>query len=178
VESQALDSLDLKLPQALQLDGRAPFNRIAEVLEVSHQTIARRFRRLHTTVRLRVLGITDETRLGRSNWLIRLGCTPGAAEQLAHALARRPDISPRPPCAPPSASPATLGRAEPKTVGTHAPGTLHHVYVITAPEDRRATARGLQADGLRRSPQSAAVRRPARTLKRSRTPSHVSGTGP
>ena len=44
-----LDALDLKLLHALQIDGRAPFSRIAEVLGVSDQTVARRFRRLRTT---------------------------------------------------------------------------------------------------------------------------------
>lgn len=39
--SQPLDSLDLKLLQALELDGRAPFSRIGEVLGVSDQTVAR-----------------------------------------------------------------------------------------------------------------------------------------
>ena len=93
MQSWTPDSLDLKLLQALQLDGRAPFNRIAHVLQVSDQTVARRFRRLHTTVQLRVLGITDESRLGRSTWLLRMRCTPDAAEQLAGALARRPDTA-------------------------------------------------------------------------------------
>ncbi|MFD0309163.1 Lrp/AsnC family transcriptional regulator [Streptomyces sp. NPDC127119] len=88
-----LDPLDLKLLQALQLDGRAPFSRLAEVLGVSDQTVARRYRRLHTTVGLRVLGMTDESRLGRQSWVVRLRCTPDAAEQLAAALARRPDTS-------------------------------------------------------------------------------------
>ena len=93
MQSWTPDSLDLKLLQALQLDGRAPFNRIAHVLQVSDQTVARCFRRLHTTVQLRVLGITDESRLGRSTWLLRMRCTPDAAEQLAGALARRPDTA-------------------------------------------------------------------------------------
>ncbi|MEU2283017.1 Lrp/AsnC family transcriptional regulator [Streptomyces sp. NPDC013178] len=93
MRSQAPDLLDLKLLQALQLDGRAPFNRIAEVLRVSDQTVARRFRRLRSTVHLRVLGITDESRLGRSTWLLRLSCTPDAADQLAGSLARRPDTA-------------------------------------------------------------------------------------
>ncbi|GAA2295052.1 Lrp/AsnC family transcriptional regulator [Streptomyces hawaiiensis] len=93
MQSRTPDSLDLKLLQALQLDGRASFNRIARVLQVSDQTVARRFRRLRTTVRLRVLGVTDESRLGRSTWLLRLRCTPDAAEQLAGALARRPDTA-------------------------------------------------------------------------------------
>ncbi|KUN29329.1 AsnC family transcriptional regulator [Streptomyces antibioticus] len=89
--SPTLDSLDLKLLQALQLDGRAPFNRIAAVLDVSDQTVARRYRRLTTTVNLRVLGMTDGTRLGRQNWLARLHCSPDVAERLADALAKRPD---------------------------------------------------------------------------------------
>ncbi|MGC5565417.1 Lrp/AsnC family transcriptional regulator [Streptomyces sp. FR-108] len=88
-----LDPLDLKLLQALQLDGRAPFSRLADVLGVSDQTVARRYRRLRTTAGLRVLGMTDESRLGRQSWVVRLRCTPDAAEQLAAALARRPDTS-------------------------------------------------------------------------------------
>ncbi|MGW5650626.1 Lrp/AsnC family transcriptional regulator [Streptomyces humi] len=85
------DSLDLKLLQALQLDGRAPFSRIATVLGVSDPTVARRYRRLITTVNLRVLGMTDSTRLGRQNWIVRMRCTPDVAERLAESLAKRPD---------------------------------------------------------------------------------------
>lgn len=91
--SRALDALDLRLLQCLQIDGRAPLTRIAEVLGVSDQTVARRLRRLRTTARLRVLGVIDESRLGRTNWIVRLRCTPDVAEQLAGALARRPDTS-------------------------------------------------------------------------------------
>ncbi|UUU29332.1 Lrp/AsnC family transcriptional regulator [Streptomyces sp. CA-210063] len=87
------DALDLRLLQALQLDGRAPFSRIAEVLGVSDQTVARRYRRLRTEARLRVLGMADHSRLGRTNWIVRLRCNPDAAEPLADALARRPDTS-------------------------------------------------------------------------------------
>jgi DNA-binding Lrp family transcriptional regulator len=86
-----LDALDLKLLQALELDGRAPFSRIAHVLGVSDQTIARRFRRLRTTARLRVTGMTDDSRLGRTSWIVRFGCTHDTATQLASALAQRPD---------------------------------------------------------------------------------------
>lgn len=87
-----LDVLDLKLLQALELDGRAPFSRIAHVLGVSDQTVARRFRRLRSTARLRVTGMIDDSRLGRTSWIVRLGCTGNAAPQLASALARRPDV--------------------------------------------------------------------------------------
>ncbi|MCZ0984736.1 Lrp/AsnC family transcriptional regulator [Streptomyces diastatochromogenes] len=91
MESQPLDTVDLKLLHALQLDGRVPFSRVAEVLGVSDPTIARRFRRLRTTVGLRVVGMTDESLLGQQSWIVRLRCTPDVAEQLAGALARRPD---------------------------------------------------------------------------------------
>ncbi|MEU5979816.1 AsnC family transcriptional regulator [Streptomyces sp. NPDC047315] len=88
-----LDPLDLKLLQALQLDARAPFSRLAQVLDVSDQTVARRFRRLRATTRLRVVGVADETRLGRTNWLVRLGCASDGAANLATALARRSDTA-------------------------------------------------------------------------------------
>jgi DNA-binding Lrp family transcriptional regulator len=93
VETDTLDELDRKLLQALQLDGRAPFSRIATILAVSDQTIARRYKRMRSSGNLRVLGMADETRLGRTVWLIRLHCTPDGADRLAGALARRTDTS-------------------------------------------------------------------------------------
>jgi DNA-binding Lrp family transcriptional regulator len=41
-----LDDLDRALIHALHIDGRAPFSRIAAVLGVSAQTVARRYRRV------------------------------------------------------------------------------------------------------------------------------------
>ncbi|MDJ0344315.1 Lrp/AsnC family transcriptional regulator [Streptomyces sp. H10-C2] len=91
MESPSFDELDHKLIQALQLDGRAPFSRIAAAFGVSDQTIARRYRRLRADGGLRVLGLADADRLGRTRWLLRLRCAPDAAEPIAKALARRPD---------------------------------------------------------------------------------------
>ena len=45
--------------QALQIDGRASFSRIARFLGVSDQTVARRFRRLAAADGLRVFGVPD-----------------------------------------------------------------------------------------------------------------------
>ena len=47
------DQLDIQLLHALQIDGRALFSLIADVLGVSHQTIARRYNRLRSAGMLR-----------------------------------------------------------------------------------------------------------------------------
>ncbi|MEV0320894.1 Lrp/AsnC family transcriptional regulator [Streptomyces sp. NPDC050658] len=85
--------LDAKLLQALEIDGRAPFSRIAAVLGVSDQTVARRYRRLVADGGLRVVGVRDSARLGQDQWMLRLRCAPDSAEAIAAALARRPDTT-------------------------------------------------------------------------------------
>ncbi|MGW2425823.1 Lrp/AsnC family transcriptional regulator [Streptomyces sp. NPDC001709] len=91
MESVAMDEVDRGLLHAFQLDGRAPFSKIAEVLGVSERTIARRYQRLRTSGVLRVVGTVDGARLGYHSWTIRLKCTPDAAGSVAAALARRAD---------------------------------------------------------------------------------------
>ncbi|MFG2007159.1 Lrp/AsnC family transcriptional regulator [Spirillospora sp. NPDC048911] len=93
MESDTADDLDRRLIHALQLDGRAPFSRIAEVLGVSDQTIARRYRRLRGRDLLRVVGVPPANYFAAGRWLLRLSCVPGAAQGVATALARRPDTS-------------------------------------------------------------------------------------
>jgi DNA-binding Lrp family transcriptional regulator len=86
-----LDALDQRVVQALQIDGRAPFSRIGEVLGVSDQTVARRYGRLRSTGLLRVLGLVDPLRIGLTPWFVRVRCTPDAAASVGEALARRTD---------------------------------------------------------------------------------------
>jgi len=93
MKSVNLDQLDREIIHALIIDGRAPFSRIATVVGVSEQTIARRYRRMHGDGTVRVVGIADSQRLGESDWVIRLQCVPDAAAAVADALARRPDTS-------------------------------------------------------------------------------------
>ena len=87
------DLLDIQLLYALQLDGRAPFSVIGEVLGVSDQTIARRYNRLRSSGLLRVRGLVEPDLLGLRSWLVRVQCTPNAAASVAEALARRPDTA-------------------------------------------------------------------------------------
>jgi DNA-binding Lrp family transcriptional regulator len=93
LETAMLDRLDRQLIHALQADPRAPFSRVADVLGVSEQTVARRYRRLRGDGILRVVGAVDPQRIGLADWLVRVGCRPGGAGRLADALARRDDVA-------------------------------------------------------------------------------------
>jgi DNA-binding Lrp family transcriptional regulator len=91
VISPKFDALDRRLVQALQLDGRVPFSRIAEALGVSDQTIARRYTRLRTDGRIRVIASIEPALMGEVIWLVRVQCKPDGAEQLGKSIALRDD---------------------------------------------------------------------------------------
>jgi DNA-binding Lrp family transcriptional regulator len=93
VESITVDELDRQLTQCLGVDGRASFSAIAEVLGVSDQTVARRYRRLRSAGALRVVGLRYPKSAGGANWFLRLRCVPGSGEAIATALAKRPDTA-------------------------------------------------------------------------------------
>jgi DNA-binding Lrp family transcriptional regulator len=86
-----LDDVDRQILHILTLQPRASFRAIAEVAGISDQTAARRYRRLSENAGLRVLGVLDGAQLGRVEWFLRLQTTPGGADSIAEALARRPD---------------------------------------------------------------------------------------
>ena len=52
---------------------------------------SQRYRRLSDAAGLRVLGVPDGSRLGWTDWFMRLQTTPGSADSIAEALARRTD---------------------------------------------------------------------------------------
>ncbi|MFF5210136.1 Lrp/AsnC family transcriptional regulator [Streptosporangium sp. NPDC000396] len=85
------DAVDHALVHALQLDGRASFRTVAEVLGVSEHTIARRYRKLRSHGLLRVVGLLNGPHFGYTSWSVRLVCAPDAAGAVAEALARRDD---------------------------------------------------------------------------------------
>src|ERR1700761_7496067 len=92
VDTLTIDDLDRQLTQCLGVDGRASFAAIAEVLGVSDQTIARRYRRLRSTATLRVVGLPSPKK-GYASWFLRMRCVPGSGEAIATALARRNDTA-------------------------------------------------------------------------------------
>ncbi|ROR35448.1 Lrp/AsnC family transcriptional regulator [Kitasatospora cineracea] len=91
MESDSHDALDRRLVHALQLAPRAAFSRLAAVLGVSDQTVARRYGRLRGAGAIRVLGLSDPERLGEVRWQLRVRCSPDSAGAVATALARRED---------------------------------------------------------------------------------------
>lgn len=93
-ESRTPDRLDLQILHALQVAPRAPFARIATVLDVSEQTVARRYQRMRGAGIVRVTALAEPTRQPDATyWTLRIGCRPGAAGTLAEALARRGDTA-------------------------------------------------------------------------------------
>jgi DNA-binding Lrp family transcriptional regulator len=94
LESRTIDRVDRQILHALQIAPRAPFARIATVLGVSEQTVARRYQRMRGAGIVRVLARQEPThRANGSYWSLRIGCRPGTAEALADALARRGDTA-------------------------------------------------------------------------------------
>ncbi|WP_033295587.1 Lrp/AsnC family transcriptional regulator [Amycolatopsis jejuensis] len=87
------DELDRALVHALQIDGRAPFARIGDVLGVSTQTVTRRYRRLRAEAGLRVVGLAEPHRAGQELWFVRLTVVPAVAQRVADALVRRTDTT-------------------------------------------------------------------------------------
>ena len=79
--------------QCLLYDGRAPFRRIAEVADVSHQTAARRYRALRTDGAVRIRALPTHRARGEPTWFVRIQTRPDATDTLAEALAAREDTA-------------------------------------------------------------------------------------
>jgi DNA-binding Lrp family transcriptional regulator len=88
-----VDRIDRQIVHCLQRDSRASFRRIADVLGVSEQTVARRYRALHGDGSLRVIVLPDPRASGEQMWFARVLCRPGSADALADAIAARDDVS-------------------------------------------------------------------------------------
>jgi DNA-binding Lrp family transcriptional regulator len=91
VEAITPDATDRQIIHILTIEPRASFRTIADVAGISDQTAARRYRRLTELAGLRVFGAVNGSLLGWTDWFLRLQTTPGSADSIAAALARRPD---------------------------------------------------------------------------------------
>lgn len=91
MEDLSITALDRGIAHALQIDGRVSFRALADVVGVSEQTVARRYRRMRAAGVLRVVGTLAGPDPAHVSWTVRLRCTPDAAAPMAAALAKRDD---------------------------------------------------------------------------------------
>ena len=91
MESTILDAIDRQIIHIMTIEPRATFRTIAEVTGISDQTAARRCRKLSESAGLRILGVVNGPQAGWTDWYVRLRITPGSADAIGEALARRPD---------------------------------------------------------------------------------------
>lgn len=84
---EPLDPLDRKIVAALQVDGRAPWHRIAEVLDESERTVTRRGTALLASNVVRVSTLSGHN----SAVLVRAECALGSVRSTATALSQRSD---------------------------------------------------------------------------------------
>ncbi|MER7129267.1 Lrp/AsnC family transcriptional regulator [Streptosporangium saharense] len=85
---QPLDGADLRVVAALQVNGRATWDRIGRVLDESTRNVARRATRLTEAGVLSVVGVVDDRRIGSA--ILRLRCRPGSVIDVGTALAELP----------------------------------------------------------------------------------------
>jgi DNA-binding Lrp family transcriptional regulator len=91
--SSMIDELDRAILHALQHAPRVPFRRIAAVVDVSEQTVARRYQALRRAGVVRVAGLVNPAVHGQMKWVVRIRCRPDRVEPFADALVRRPEIA-------------------------------------------------------------------------------------
>ena len=91
MEVTLLDAVDRQIIHILTIDPRASFRTIAAVTGISDQTAARRYRSWQSRPGCGSSACRTASRLGWTEWFLRLQTTPGGADSIAEALARRPD---------------------------------------------------------------------------------------
>ena len=93
-ERPALDDLDRRLMEVLQVDGRRPFTEIATAFAVPESTIRARYKALVDRGALKVIAVADPLKVGFPLMaMIGVRCTPAALLSTATALEALPEVS-------------------------------------------------------------------------------------
>jgi len=89
---EELDKVDRRIIGYLQVDGRAPFRTIAQVLELPDRTVSRRGQELLSAGTIQVTGLIERSSMARKEAMIlRVTCAPGTNTIVATALANLPE---------------------------------------------------------------------------------------
>jgi Lrp/AsnC family transcriptional regulator for asnA, asnC and gidA len=93
-ESWSLDDIDRGIIAALQTDGRKPFSKLAQDLDISESGVRYRMRRLEEAGVLQVVGIANPLRIGFDVMaLVGLNVAAGAMDDVCAQLSRLPETS-------------------------------------------------------------------------------------
>lgn len=87
-----VSSLDKRIIEHLQADGRRPFTQIATEIGVSEAAVRARTNRLIDRGILQIVGVADPGKLGFQQALIGIRCQPGRLVTVADALAALPEV--------------------------------------------------------------------------------------
>ena len=87
-----LSTLDKRIVEHLQADGRRPFTQIATEIGVSEAAVRSRTNRLIERGILQIVGVADPGKLGFQQALIGIRCEPGRLVTVADALAALPEV--------------------------------------------------------------------------------------
>ena len=87
-----LSTLDKRIVEHLQADGRRPFTQIATEIGVSEAAVRSRTNRLIERGILQIVGVADPGKLGFQQALIGIRCEPGRLVAVADALAALPEV--------------------------------------------------------------------------------------
>jgi DNA-binding Lrp family transcriptional regulator len=88
-----LDDLDVKIVDALRVDGRASFQTVAAGLGVSESTVRRRFEALYNTGCLQVITLIPAAALGfEAEMFFWLSVAPARLEAVAHELVKEQGV--------------------------------------------------------------------------------------
>ena len=88
-----MNRVDRQIVHCLQRHSRASFRLVAEVVGVSQQTVARRYRALLSDGAVRVVALSEPEHDGAHVWIVRIRCRLGAADVLGEMVAARHDVS-------------------------------------------------------------------------------------
>lgn len=89
-----LDRIDRAIVSILQYDGRAPFTKIADELNITEGSVRRRVKRLTDSGKLQVVGIVGPKEMGWNEaGMIGISVQPNRIEEVAKAVAQLPEVS-------------------------------------------------------------------------------------
>ncbi|MFH2040037.1 MAG: Lrp/AsnC family transcriptional regulator [Chloroflexota bacterium] len=89
-----LDKIDRAIVSFLQYDGRSPFTKIANDLNITEGSVRRRVKRLTDSGKLQVVGIVGPKEMGWNEaGMIGITVQPNRIEEVAEAVAQLPEVS-------------------------------------------------------------------------------------